>query len=291
MIASIDALSEKEKRLGVEIGDLLLERRQMLEQLNIRGRQLAKLGAQPTATSQEIEALRAQVSTDAQELKSIFADLQTKSKNYSGLIAEINVKFARISEKVSSLFEKYCKSLLREKCVLGVSTYRDQVGQEYFFDHPCFDVYMTSATSPDVPTLRRSRDEVSESQREFIDLAFRMALIDATAAYKTPAMLVIETPEASLDGFFIDQAGRMLKSFGDSEERPGNVVIVTSNLNRQNLIGSILGFTEPEEKWPAKEEVAQRLMNLLALSKENGALRESRPLYERILSDATHGRA
>lgn len=287
---AIAAMEDRETSLSVALQSFLRERSEVTASYEERAALLRKLGARPIATSNEMNSLRAQVDVDGGELKSLYADLQKESSAYATLVSNVQIRFAAISEKVSARFSHYCKFLLRETCTLGIAKYRDNVGQEYSYVHSCFDVYMTSATSPDVPTVRRSRDDVSESQREFIDLAFRMALIDATASPTTPAMLVIETPEASLDGFFIDEAGTMLRSFGQDTDRPGNVAIVTSNLSRQNLIGAALGFTGEEKNWPTPDEVHLRLINLLNISKENGALRESRPLYEKILFDAVHGR-
>lgn len=287
---AIAAMEDRVTSISASLQTFLKERSDASTSYEERAQLLRKLGARPIATSHEINSLRTQVSVDAGELKSLYADLQTESSAYAVLVSDAQTRFAAISEKVSARFSHYCKFLLREKCTLGIAKYRDNVGQEYSYVHSCFDVYMTSATSPDVPTVRRSRDDVSESQREFIDLAFRMALIDATASPGTPAMLVIETPEASLDGFFIDEAGTMLRSFGQDADRLGNVAIVTSNLSRQNLIGAALGFTREEKNWPTADEVRLRLINLLNISKENGALRESRPLYEKILFEAVQGR-
>ncbi|MDO8777145.1 MAG: AAA family ATPase [Burkholderiaceae bacterium] len=287
---AIVAMVDKETNISKALQSFLKEHSEAAANYEIRAAALRKLGSRPIATSSEMDSLRNQVGVDSTELKSLYAELQTESTAYAALVSDVQAKFSAISEKVSNRFSHYCKSLLREKCTLGVSTYRDNVGQEYSYVHSCFDVYMTSATSPDVPTVRHSRDDVSESQREFIDLAFRMALIDATASPGTAAMLVIETPEASLDGFFIDEAGTMLRSFGQDTGRPGNVAIVTSNLSKQNLIGAALGFIGEDVNWPTSDEVHKRLINLLHISKENGALRESRQLYEKILLDAVHGR-
>jgi hypothetical protein len=223
-------------------------------------------------------------------LEALEAELSKNSTNYSKMIRNSSEQFTKVADAVSQRFTHYCKSLLSEICVLGTGTYRDQVGQEYSYEHPCFTVFMTSSTSPQVPTQRKSREQVSESQREFIDLAFRMALIDVATEPKTGAMLVIETPEASLDGLFIDKAGEMLRAFSQDPAREGNVVILTSNLNRQNLISAALGFTEPEPSWPSADETRDRVINLLQLAAENGALRQNRPLYESILSSAVKGR-
>ena len=52
---------------------------------------------------------------------------------------------------------------------------------------------------------------MSESQRELIDLAFRLALVGVFGGASTFAM---ETPEASLDAVSMERVGRALAGFG-----------------------------------------------------------------------------
>ena len=62
-------------------------------------------------------------------------------------------------------------------------------------------------------TMRDDLSEVSQSQAEFIDLAFRMALM-TVAAEGGSATLIVDAPEASLDFLFAERcwrtAGRIL---------------------------------------------------------------------------------
>jgi hypothetical protein len=180
---------------------------------------------------------------------------------------------------------------MEEKCKLGLSTYKGELGQSRTFEYPCFNLYMTSATSPDVETIRSKEEDVSESQREFIDLAFRMALIAAAASENSRAMLVIETPEASLDAYFVNQAGELLRRFGRGDDSEGNLVIVSSNLARQNMISALLGFAgDDESAWPDADDVGKHMINMLEEASPSAALRNNRAFYEAILTEATHSR-
>jgi hypothetical protein len=155
-------------------------------------------------------------------------------------------------------------------------------------EYPTFAVQMTSAVTPSAGSTRNHEDDVSESQKEFIDLAFRMAV---TKTYETAingsfgAMIVIETPESSLDSVFINNAGKMLRSWC-ADPLPGmNSVIATSNLNRENMIASLLGLHD--KRPPSKSMIRKRLINLLEVAAENATLRQHRNDYESQFNEST----
>ena len=79
---------------------------------------------------------------------------------------------------------------------------------------------------------RRQQQELSESQRFFLDIALRMAL---TRHMSDPASLggmFIDTPEGSLDIAYEKRAGDMLSDF----VRSGHQLIMTANLNSSKLL-------------------------------------------------------
>lgn len=76
---------------------------------------------------------------------------------------------------------------------------------------------------------RREKHQLSESQRYFIDIALRMALIQHSS---DKALMLIDTPEGSLDIAYESKAGQM---FADFTERGYNLFI-TANINSSMLI-------------------------------------------------------
>jgi hypothetical protein len=231
------------------------------------------------------------VADDKEELASLAKELDGLYAYYAKLIDAVSARVSSVSERIRDLFSEYAQSFMAEKCHLALSTYRGKLGESRQFDYPCFNVQMTSATSPDAETVRTNDEDVSESQREFIDLAFRMALIKAVTSDDARAMLVIETPEASLDAYFVDQAGELLRRFARGDEADGNVVIVSSNLARQNMIGALLGLSSPDEStWPNSAAIEGHMINMLEEARPNAALRQQRALYEEALKEATRGR-
>lgn len=287
------SIGELEKQEDVEttsLKDLIAERQTAEKSIIQIEKQLRALNAQAPTPSNELDALEKQIELDRDALKRMAADLEGMYIRYEDLITLVTQRVQGVANKIQDLFEKFARSFLSERCTLNFTKYKERLGEEKQFTYPCFEVLMTSATSPGKPTARKDDTEVSESQREFIDLAFRMALIAASSPSDSAAMLVIETPEASLDGYFIDQAGAMLRQFAAGGGDKGNVVIVSSNLNRQNMISALLGFTENMQDWPSSEEIDLRLINMLRIAKENAALRENRSYYENILNEAVKGR-
>ena len=78
---------------------------------------------------------------------------------------------------------------------------------------------------------RRSVPEsVSESQRFFLDIALRMALMEFMSS--PSGTLLIDTPEGSLDISYEAQAGEMFSNFANS----GNFLIMTANLRSSELV-------------------------------------------------------
>ena len=78
--------------------------------------------------------------------------------------------------------------------------------------------------------LRSRPDEVSESQRFFIDIALRMALAEYMS--DGPATLLIDTPEGSLDIAYVARAGSMFSKFAEA----GNKILMTANIKSSELV-------------------------------------------------------
>jgi energy-coupling factor transporter ATP-binding protein EcfA2 len=105
---------------------------------------------------------------------------------------------------------------------------------------------------------RREQEKLSESQRYFIDIALRMALTEHMLGGRSPACLLIDTPEGSLDIAYESKAGEMFGAF----VRRGNRLIMTANLNSNRLVlelahgcGRDLMHVERMTNWSVLTEV------------------------------------
>jgi hypothetical protein len=81
-------------------------------------------------------------------------------------------------------------------------------------------------------TARRHADNLSESQRFFLDIALRMALTKFVSNLDSKGCLFIDTPEGSLDIAYEKRAGEMLAKFVAG----GHGVVMTANLNTSKLL-------------------------------------------------------
>jgi DNA repair exonuclease SbcCD ATPase subunit len=80
--------------------------------------------------------------------------------------------------------------------------------------------------------VRRENYQLSESQRFFIDIALRMAMIQFVSDPESKAPLFIDTPEGSLDIAYENRAGKMLARFA----KDGHQLVMTANVNSSRML-------------------------------------------------------
>ena len=195
---------------------------------------------------------RAAVDNAQEEMSALKADLETRLTNYA-------MEF--LQERVSVAFNR--------QTPFKIATGADRV------NIPAFTVKMTSGTHK-LPSERSNSSSVSESQKEFLDLAFRMTLLDMINN-QGQKMLVIETPEASLDSWFMRRAADLMRSFAPEDSTAPRKVIATSNLNGTEMIPALLGLVDAKgkiSKLPSHR--SNHFINLLELTPSPAALAESR---------------
>ena len=140
-------------------------------------------------------------------------------------------------------------------------------------------------TAADRPGFVRRNDptDVSESQRELIDLAFRLALVKVSAS-GSACTFMMETPEASLDGLAMGRVGRTLAAFASADD---NRLVVTSNLTNAGIITALFGG--PASTKRQVHGRLQRVLNLLRVAAPNRALLQDREKYDALVHNAISG--
>jgi hypothetical protein len=234
-----------------------------------------------------VEQLKAQIpeTTDATQAP-ILADLDAEKLELDQLAqkrSDLNAQFKRQIDKLSSemgeienelggRLTKYAEEFLHETVVVKftrnhpfkVATGAPQINL------PTFRIAMTSSTHLAAHD-RYTATSVSESQKEFLDLAFRMTLLDMVAD-DGATMLVMETPEASLDSWFMARAAQMIRKF--SPDGGQGILIATSNVNGTTMIPALLGLAGRNgtiTKLPKAKQ--NRVINLMELAEEPGVLK------------------
>lgn len=218
------------------------------------------------------------------------------------IIDALSSNVEKFKDELIEKFDVFIAAFLAERCELTHRTEPRNIGQlsspiELLF--PEFHVNMTSGVYRQSGTPRERPDTVSESQMEFIELAFRMGIL-SIAAREHAVTIIMETPEASLDAVFIPRAGDALNKFAKSATRQPNTLITSSNLNGSQMIPALLGLIAPPEEsadvyavelvlnpMPVDERKS-RVLNLLEYAAENAALHKFPLQYQARLRDAMH---
>lgn len=180
-------------------------------------------------------------------LSDLIADLRAELKvartEFAEFLGAHRSRIGEFSESIKAKFGEAARGFLFEESQLTWAPRRMQVGQAgadgaVEVEYPAFAVEMTGS---DFESAKRREDpnEVSESQREFIDLAFRMALVHV-ASPEGAATLVIDAPESSLDAVFVDRAAVVLDRFAKAPGSVANRLVVTSNLGAGQLVPRLL---------------------------------------------------
>jgi energy-coupling factor transporter ATP-binding protein EcfA2 len=249
-------------------------------QITIRG--IAAELPTPSHEIRELERSVAQLRKDVGEARARRAEA---SEHLRKLLVTKNKIVIRSANGLIRKFSKYSRALLSEETKLARIEGKAGIAQAAEqFAVPLFRVDMEAAARPGL-TSRFSPQDVSESQRELIDLAFRFALIEV-AASGSDSTFVMETPEASLDGIAMERVGRALHSYAISRR---NRLVATSNLSNAGIVGFLFGGAS-KSRSELKDRYA-RTINLLSVSAKNHALlNDKRGKYAALLNQALEGK-
>lgn len=136
------------------------------------------------------------------------------------IMGHIEENMLEMTKSLSDFFSDFAEAFLKLPCYLSLG--ESPSGKKKIFI-PVVD------SKP-----RYDQDELSESQRFFVDYSFRMGIL--SYFYECPAFYICETPDSSLDISYEENAADTFMKF---LERP-NVLILTSNLNNSSFIKYIL---------------------------------------------------
>lgn len=207
------------------------------------------------------------------ELQALDEKRKELTTKYKAGIAKVTTAMDDFQLAIGKGLTKYAEAFLHEKVKVSftrslpfkIATGAGQVNV------PTFRISMTSSTHAAVRE-RGTATSVSESQKEFLDLAFRMTLLDVLAGTGA-TMLVMETPEASLDSWFMKRAADLIRKFAPAKDGHGRMLLATSNLNGTLMIPALLGLVGAKNqvgKLAAKDR--HRLIDLMKIAAPPGVL-------------------
>jgi len=269
----IEVLTKRDK--------LVLEHHEKADQLRVR--EAALRGISPdniTAQDERVKVLEETVSDYRSSKRKALLIVEQLMQALRG-----NIEFFQL--EMCRSFNDLIKNFLAEDCILSYREVSRKIGQlsdDVDIPFPEFVVHMTSGVFKLESEIRETPDAVSESQREFIELAFRMALL-SVALNDSPSTMIFDTPEASLDAVFIPRAGNAFHLFATHGAKP-RVLFASSNLNGTTMIPSMLHIT-PQS--PSASEDRSRIINLIAIAAKGRAMTTYSKEYDVALNNAIGG--
>lgn len=149
------------------------------------------------------------------------AELSRKNRNNALMIMrKIQENLLEITKSISNIFSVFAENFMKLSCYLTLENTNNSDVKLFF---PVID-----------NKIRYESEELSESQRFFVDYSFRMSIL--SYFYEMPSFYICETPDSSLDISYEENAVEIFMKY---LEQP-NSLILTSNLNNSTFIIQIL---------------------------------------------------
>lgn len=226
-------------------------------------------------SEQELHKQRSELAAMRSRVEMLTATLAEKQETFAEFISAQSLLMIRQADAITKSFASFASDFMLESVSLIWSPHKARVGQTgKAILFPAFELDMSGATFP-TAVRRTGPEQVSESQREFIDLAFRMSLI-TVASKQGASSLVLDAPESSLDAVFVGRAANVLARFGNS--KGNNRLTITSNLVEGELIPELLRLSAP------LGDRISRIVDLFQIAEPTAATREHSDEYRNIMS-------
>ena len=279
--------AEKLEQVERELSEASIQFRESEDEFEKVTTELAELQAKVDERNARINALIKRLPPSEREIHEQHTELANMKRRVEALTNELNEKQDAFSEfidtqnraivdkskAIQEAFATFAEGFMLETATLVWSPQGARVGQTGItILFPAFELDMTGSDFP-AAVRRTGPDHVSESQREFIDLAFRMSLMEVTSNNRASS-LVIDAPESSLDSVFVRRAAHVLAKFADSQ--CGNRLAITSNLVEGDLLPEILRRSAPSG------DRVSRIVDLFDIAEPTAAIRDRIDEYRKV---------
>lgn len=152
-------------------------------------------------------------------------------KEYDLLCLNLENAYQEIQTSFLPIFKKFAKKFTGLDLDMVLSSVSDDGRRQFKLTLQIDD------------TNRDNEFELSESQRFFIDIALRMAMVSYVSTENKSSSMLIDTPEGSLDIAYETNAGEMFSEYVSSNQK----MIITANLNSSGLIRTLASETKAEK--------------------------------------------
>lgn len=247
-------LNESERKLNLldkEFNQLSTEKRRI--QSELRNLEFAN----SKTSKKDVDQLQAfydqmeKLEKEKNKFQKVARQEREKAKNLSDKMRE---QISKQTNRFSSLFSDFAEEFLGVECSLTFDDFG--IGKRLY---PVID-----------GKIRQNEEELSESQRFFIDHSFRMSIL--SFFYSKPTFYIVETPDSSLDISYEKNAANVFMKFLEND----NALIITTNLNNSEFLNHLI--------YLAKNRIS--VINLLDIAKKSIIQRSSESLkdiYNKII--------
>ena len=178
----------------------------------------ARSEAKPDVVNVEVKRLLAAAERLDRQSKQEYQKRDQARRALHAIERELQSRFDEHSERFTELFRKSAEAFVGLTVDIELEHHKGK-------NETGFELLLSLEDQ-----IRARADDVSESQRFFLDIALRMAL----AEFMSPgvATLLIDTPEGSLDITYEARAGQMFSEFAERRNR----IVMTANLRSSALL-------------------------------------------------------
>jgi hypothetical protein len=205
----------------------------------------------------DLPELKQKLESQERELEAQLHERQMQlEQDYQGFLSATR----RRTEELRQIYESYATKFLGLPCKLS--------------DRPRRSIISFTQFVPEFENKRRDTPErCSEAQRFFLDIAFRLALIEWSASnFGESATFICETPETALDMSYVDNVVRMLTGFTET----GHTLLLTANIQPRGVAEKLMKST------PTKER-SSHVLDLLEIGRPSEVHKRSMDQLRRVV--------
>jgi DNA repair exonuclease SbcCD ATPase subunit len=253
-----DRLIEQEKNFTIELNEVNLEIQKIEKDNEDLLRSIHKLKSD-SGIQEILKSYQDTIEQFSNQKDEAHRKRNKARKDLEPLEIEMNIGYIAAEQEFIPKFNQYAKSFLGLDINIQLAS----------------SVRGASLSINIENTRRKVAHQLSESQRYFVDIAIRMALIELCTKSAT---VLIDTPEGSLDIAYESRAGKMFADFAKDSFK----VILTANINSSQLLKELATICKKERmsiermtEWTTLSEVQQM---------ENHRIEEAYSELEKILN-------
>jgi hypothetical protein len=182
----------------------------------------------PEKTMESLRTLKEKLADEEADLEAQITAMRDRlEKEYQSFRAKIDPRIDSLREAYTG----YATAFLGLQCDL------DEVNQDGLVDLKLYVPRFDGSIRPDP-------ESCSEAQRFFLDIAFRMALIDAACGPDGKGTFICETPETALDFSYVNNVVQMFTAFS----RQGHNILFSANIQTHGIAQKVLARLPLEER-------------------------------------------